>query len=116
MTILPPANRERDTEPPERARESTAPPADLGPTGTVLRLLALEAKVDEIRAETFGMSKAMHDMNNHMAVMRECMERTAANVDILMKDARQQRVDRTRMREDLDELESRVSNVLEEDS
>lgn len=115
MTILPPPH-ERDTEPPERSRESSEPPADLGPTGTVLRLLALEAKVDEIRAETFGMSKAVDRIDTSLAVIRECVERMSANVDILMKDARQQRVERIRLREDLDELESRVSNVLEEDS
>ncbi len=113
--MLPPAH-ERDTEPPENSRESTMPPADLGPTGAALRILTLEAKLDEIRAETFGMSKAVHDINNNLAVMRECLERLSGNVDILMKDARRQRLDSTRMRVDLDELESRVTNVIEEDS
>ena len=118
MTMLPPPNghHERDTEPPERSRESTAPPADLGPTGLALRLLALEEQVSDIHAETLGTSKTLETISRQLTVMRAYVERTSSNVDILKNDARNQRDERARMRADLDELESRVTNVIEEDS
>ena len=110
VTMLPPPS-ERDTEPPEMARDSTLPPADLGPTGVALRLLALEAKVADIHAETLGTSKALEDIRIAVIGVRGAVERLAADMTLLLNDARGQRIDRVRMRDDLDELDRRVKGI-----
>ena len=109
-TMLPPSH-ERDTEPPENARESSAPPADLGPAGLALRLLALEEQVGDIHAETLGISKAFHDIRNAITGIRDSLELLAKDYEILVNDARGQRIDRARVRTDLDELERRVTGI-----
>lgn len=111
MLPPPPDDMQPDTVPPERARESSMPPADLGPTGLALRLLALEAKVDDIHAETLGVSKALHDIRNAVIVISDSLERMAGDVEVIRRDAQGQRVDRQRMRSDLDELEARVNGM-----
>lgn len=108
MTILPPAVRDTPTEPPERARDSTAPPADLGPMGIALRLLALEAQVGDIHAETLGISKAYHDMRNELVGIRDAVERLVYSTEILVRDAKQQRLDRAAFRKELDELQDSI--------
>jgi len=116
VTILPPANgAARDTVPPEMSSDSTVPPADLGPTGMALRLLALEAKVDDIHAETFGISKAYHDMNNSLVGINDSLERMATAMEILRDDAQAQRLDRQRMRVELDGLEARIAGATKEE-
>ncbi len=100
MTILPPPH-ERDTEPPENARESSAPPADLGPTGVALRLLALEEQVSEIHTETLGMQA-------YLADIRQMLRGLKIQLDTLVNDAQSQRRDRANTRNDLDELTRRV--------
>ena len=116
MTLLPPpmVDREAKTDPPEAARESSAPPADLGPTGLALRLLALEAKVDEIRAETFGISKAFHDIRNAVVGIRDSMESVERDVSVLRHDAQSQRKERAALRSDMGELERRVDDMVKE--
>lgn len=108
MTILPPPGEERDTVPPEAARESAAPPADLGPTGLALRLLALEAKVDEIRAETLGSSKALHDIKNYLHKIADSYERLSLDVEIIRRHAHSAHAERAALRSDFNELEQRV--------
>lgn len=114
-TMLPPPAEEEtrttSTEPPERSRDSTLPPADLGPMGLALRLLALEAKVDDIHAETFGISKAYHDMRNAIVGINDSLDRLATSLEVLDNDATGQRLDRASVRDDLDKLAKRVTGI-----
>jgi hypothetical protein len=110
VIMLPPRS-ERDTEPPERASDSTMPPADLGPTGIALRLLALEEQVSDIHAETFGMSKSLDDISTSLAAIIRFLDKLAADVHVLTNDARNQRADRARMRVDMDKLEERMGEL-----
>lgn len=106
-TILPPPEEEPRnaiTSPPERSRDSTMPPADLGPMGLALRLLALEQQVADIHAETFGISKAHHDMKNAVVVMSDGIERMARALEILQHDLQGQRLDRARLLDDVETL------------
>ena len=80
-----------------------------------LRLLALEAKVDDIHSETFGISKAYHDMHNSLAGINDSLERMATAMEILRDDAKAQRLDRQRMRAELDGLEARVTGATKEE-
>lgn len=109
-TMLPPSDA-RDTEPPERARDSTLPPADLGPTGLALRLLTLEENVADIHAETIGTSKALDDIRLSVNAIAGACAAIERDLTILLNDARGQRADRARIRVDLDELEGRVTRI-----
>lgn len=100
MTIIPPPH-ERDTEPPENSRDSSAPPADLGPTGLALRLLALEEQVSDVHLETKGARQTLEDI---VASLRKI----SGQLDVLRGDAQGQRRDRANTRTDLDELTRRV--------
>ena len=107
--MLPPPDEEPpDTVPPERARDSSAPPADLGPTCLALRLLALESKVDEIHAETFGISKAFHDIRNSVVAINDAIERLSLSVTVVVQDAQGQRLDRARLLDDVDRLKGLI--------
>ena len=116
MTILPPPNghRERTTEPPERSTDSTQPPADLGPAGVALRLLALEEQVSDIHLETAGVSKALHDIRNAVVALRDALDRISVDIRILRHDAQQQRSDRVAMRTEVDKLATRVEEIAKE--
>lgn len=116
MTILPPPPdmRERDTEPPDNPRESSAPPADLGPTGIALRLLALEEQVGEIHAETKGISKAIHDIKNGLIRLCDAYDRIATELEVLRQDAISQRLSHARVSKDVDELRHRGIGQEEE--
>lgn len=109
-TMLPPAH-ERDTEPPEKSRDSTLPPTDLGPTGIALRLLALEERVADIHAETLGISKAFHDIKNGILSLSDSFERLANSVSVLRHDQQGQRLDRARLLEDMDEVKKQVTAI-----
>lgn len=112
-TMLPPPH-ERDTEPPDNPRESSLPPADLGPAGIALRLLALEQQVGDIHIETAGISKAIHDVRNAMASLSDSYERLVTSLEILRHDAMAQRADRARAFRSIDELERRTAALEEE--
>ena len=100
-TMIPPPNREAKTDPPERARESSLPPVDpLAADTQWVRMMSIEAKVNDIR--------------NSMAAIAEAVEKIAADVGLLVADARGQRLDKMRMRRDLDELESRVDRMVKD--
>ena len=101
MTILPPPSEERDTVPPEQARESSMPPANLGLDGQAIRLLALERQVNDIHTETAGVNQAIADIKLSLL-------RIVHSLDVLRNDAQGQRRDRANARTDLDELTRRV--------
>lgn len=115
-TVLPPPPDPRtvDTEPPERAKDSTAPPADLGPTGLALRLLALEEQVSEIHAETKGISRAFHDIRNGLLRLCDAYDRIATELEVLRQDAISQRLSHARVSKDVDELRHRGIGQEEE--
>ncbi len=108
MTILPPPSEERDTVPPEKARDSTLPPAKLDVPTLAIQLDALEAKVDEIRAETLGSSKSLHDIKNYLHRIADSYERLSLDVEIVRRHAQVAHAERAALRSDFNELERRV--------
>jgi len=103
VTILPPPDQ-RDTEPPEKSRDSTLPPADLGPTGIALRLLALEEQVADIHMETMGIGESIRTMRMAMVEICDAYRGLALDLRILLDDARKQRIERQGFRRELDEI------------
>ena len=112
-TMLPPADDKPDTVPPDKSRDSTLPPADLGPMGIALRLLALEAQVGDIHLETIGISKAFHDIRNLILGLNDSYERIATSLEVLRHDAQSQRAEKARLQSDFNELERRVVSIEE---
>lgn len=85
------------------------PPADLGPTGLALRLLALEAKVSDIHAETFGISKAYHDICDSLVGIEDSLARLSRVYEVLVNERLELHQAARATRSELDELEARVT-------